>query len=52
MGKKVKSIAAPKEKGPLTPELLGKYVKAKRTQSGLRLEDAALICGVAKETLS
>ena len=52
MGKKVKRTAAPKESGPLTPELLGKYVKAKRTQSGLRLEDAALICGVAKETLS
>lgn len=35
----------------LTPALLGQAVKAKRTQSHLRLEDAALLCGVAKETL-
>lgn len=52
MAKKVKGIPTPKENGPLTADLLGKFVKARRTQSGLRLEDAALLCGVSKDTLS
>lgn len=34
----------------LTPALLGQAIKAKRTQSHLRLEDAAALCGVAKQT--
>ena len=45
-------IQTPVSEGALTAELLGRFVKAKRTQSGLRLEDAALLCGVAKDTLS
>jgi transcriptional regulator with XRE-family HTH domain len=52
MAKKVKKVSTPKINGPLTSELLGEFVRAKRTQSDLRLEDAALLCGVAKETLS
>lgn len=32
-------------------KLLGKAIKARRTQSQLRLEDAAALCGVAKQTL-
>lgn len=38
--------------GPLTPEMLGKFVRAKRTQSQLRIDDAAELCGVSVETLS
>ncbi|HAT2009466.1 helix-turn-helix transcriptional regulator [Legionella pneumophila serogroup 1] len=30
--------------------MLGEVIKARRTQSNLRLEDAAALCGVAKET--
>ncbi len=52
MAKKVKALNTPELNGPLTAELLGQFVKAKRTQSNLRLEDAALICNIAKETLS
>lgn len=52
MAKTVKSLPTPSNAGPLTAETLGQFVKAKRTQSGLRLEDAALLCNIAKETLS
>ncbi|HAZ11693.1 MAG: transcriptional regulator [Bdellovibrionales bacterium GWA2_49_15] len=52
MANKVKGLPAPKQKGHLTAELLGQFVRAKRTQSKLRLEDAALLCNVAKDTLS
>ncbi len=36
----------------LTPELLGEAIRARRTQSALKLEDAAALCGVAKQTLT
>lgn len=52
MPKIVKPLQIPKQTGPLTAQLLGQFIKAKRTQSGLRLEDAALLCNVAKDTLS
>jgi transcriptional regulator with XRE-family HTH domain len=32
--------------------LLGQFIRAKRTQSGLRIDDAAALLGVAKDTLS
>ena len=35
-----------------TPELLGQIVRAKRTQAGLRIDTAAALLGVAKDTLS
>lgn len=31
---------------------LGCFVRARRTQSGLRIDDAANLCGVSVETLS
>lgn len=52
MPKAVKALKSPKQEGPLTAEVLGQFVKAKRTQANLRLEDAALLCNVAKDTLS
>lgn len=51
MVNRIKKIPMPALSGPLTPKLLGLAIKAKRTQSGLRLEDAAALCGVAKQTL-
>jgi len=51
MAGRIKAIPTPKQDAPLSMELLGQYVKAKRTQSGLRIDDAALLCGVAKDTL-
>ena len=35
----------------MTAALLGQAVKARRTQSNLRLEIDAALCGVAKQTL-
>lgn len=51
MVKQIKKLATPDLNQPLTPELLGQAIKARRTQSNLRLEDAAALCGVAKDTL-
>lgn len=52
MVNKIRPQPTPEQKGQLTVELLGQFIKAKRTQSNLRLEDAALLCNVAKDTLS
>ena len=49
--KQIKQIATPNLNQTLTAELLGQAIKARRTQSNLRLEDAAALCGVAKQTL-
>lgn len=51
MPKKIVKIDTPNLSQLLTPALLGQAIKARRTQSNLRLEDAALLCGVAKQTL-
>lgn len=51
MAKQIKRIESPNFDQPLTAELIGKLIKARRTQSALRLEDAAALCGVAKHTL-
>ena len=50
MAKQVKKIATPNLKQIVTPTLLGEAIKARRTQSKLRIEDAAALCGVAKQT--
>lgn len=51
MGRQIKSLPTPDLNQNITPELLGQAVRARRTQSSLRLEDAAALCGVAKQTL-
>lgn len=51
MPRKIRKFKTPDLQQPLTAELLGGAIKARRTQSDLRLEDAAALCGVAKETL-
>jgi DNA-binding XRE family transcriptional regulator len=51
MAKRIKRIESPNFDQPITAELMGKLIKARRTQSALRLEDAASLCGVAKHTL-
>lgn len=52
MAKRVKACPTPDLSPHLTPELLGKAVRAKRTQINLPLADAAALCGVSKQTLS
>lgn len=51
MPKKIKITSNPDFKTTISPELIGKAIRAKRTQSSLRLEDAAALCGIAKQTL-
>lgn len=51
MVRQIKKTVTPDLHQSLTPELLGQVIKARRTQSNLRLEDAAALCGVAKQTL-
>jgi transcriptional regulator with XRE-family HTH domain len=50
MVKRVKKMESPDLNQTLTPKLLGQAIKARRTQSNLRQEDAAALCGVAKQT--
>ena len=50
MAKKIKELDTPNLKQMVTPTLLGEAIKARRTQSKLRIEDAAALCGVAKQT--
>ena len=51
MAKRIMKLPTPDLTQPLRTELLGQAIKARRTQSNLRLEDAAALCGVAKQTL-
>lgn len=51
MGRQIKVLSTPNLSQRLTPQLLGLAIRARRTQSRLRLEDAAALCHVAKQTL-
>lgn len=51
MPKHIKMLPTPDLNQPFTLKLLGEAIRARRTQSQLRLEDAAALCGVAKQTL-
>jgi transcriptional regulator with XRE-family HTH domain len=51
MAKRIMKLPTPDLSQSVTAKLLGEAIKAKRTQSNLRLEDAAALCGVAKQTL-
>lgn len=51
MAKQIKALETPNLNQTLTAELLGQAIKARRTQSCLSIEDAAALCGVAKQTL-
>lgn len=50
MPKRIIVAPMPDLPAPITPALIGRAIHAKRTQSHLRLEDAAALCGVAKQT--
>ena len=52
MAKRVKSIPTPSQDGYLTKELLGKYIRARRTQEGLKMHDVAMLCGISIATLT
>lgn len=50
MAKRIIKLPTPDLSQPLRAQLLGQAIKARRTQSNLRLEDAAALSGVAKQT--
>lgn len=52
MAKRVKATVSPDFSLPLTAVLLGQAVRARRTQSNLKLADTAALCGVSKQTLN
>ena len=49
--KTVRPVLPPADPVLSTPEALGLALRAARTQAGIRLEDAALQLGIAKQTL-
>lgn len=52
MAKRIKAVPTPDLNANVNSVLLGQAIRAKRTQSQLRLEDAAALCGVSKQTLT
>jgi len=52
MPKIIKPMPTPVQSGPLDAETLGKFIRARRTQSGLGMHEAAAFCGVAVDTLA
>ncbi len=52
MPKKIVAKSNPVLTTTLSAKLLGEAISARRTQSDLRLEDGAALCGIAKQTLS
>lgn len=52
MPKTIKALPTPVQQGPLDAETLGKFIRARRTQSGMGIHEAAAFCGVAVDTLT
>lgn len=52
MPKAIKAIPTPLQSGSIDAETLGRFVRARRTQSGLGMHEAAAFCGVAVDTLT
>ncbi len=51
MSKTIAVVPTPDLSQAFSAELLGQAIKARRTQSQLTLDNAAALCGVAKQTL-
>jgi transcriptional regulator with XRE-family HTH domain len=52
MSKTVISLPTPNPQQLLDAETLGKFIRARRTQSGMGIHEAAAFCGVAVGTMS
>jgi ribosome-binding protein aMBF1 (putative translation factor) len=52
MPKTVKALPTPTQDGPLDAKTLGRFVRARRTQSGMGIHETAAFCGVAVDTLT
>jgi len=51
-GRQVKALPTPNLNEAISIKLIGKAIRAKRTQEGLDNQTAALLCGVSVVTLS
>ena len=51
MAKTVKAIKDPDCLDAMDSQCIGQLIRARRTQSGLTIEQASALCGVAKQTL-
>lgn len=51
-GKQVKALPSPELNQPLSLELIGKAIKARRTQQGLDTKTASMLCDVSVVTLN
>ena len=51
-GKQVKSLPTPDLNQALSLELVGQTIKARRTQQGLDMKTAAMLCDISVVTLS
>jgi transcriptional regulator with XRE-family HTH domain len=52
MARPIRAYETPAKIDITSPQDLSAFVRARRTQSGLRIDDAAELCGVSVETLS
>lgn len=52
MPKTIKPLPTPIQSGSLDAETLGRFVRARRTQSGMGIHEAAGFCGLAVDTLT
>lgn len=52
MARSIQIKPTPKKPEVAGPQDLAEFVRARRTQSNLRIDDAAALCGVSVETLS
>jgi len=52
MPRAIKPLPTPSQKNPLDAKLLGKFIRARRTQAGMGMHEAAAFCGLAVDTLT
>jgi transcriptional regulator with XRE-family HTH domain len=52
MAKRIVPVPAPQQNSPLDAIMLGQFIRARRTQSGMGIHDTAALCGVAVDTLT
>jgi transcriptional regulator with XRE-family HTH domain len=52
MAKRIVPTPPPSHNGPIDPKLLAQFVRSKRTNLGLTIHEAALLCNVSLSTMS
>ncbi|MDD4950514.1 helix-turn-helix transcriptional regulator [Sulfuricurvum sp.] len=52
MAKRIVPTSPPPRNGPIDPKLLAQFIRSKRTNLGLTIHEAALLCNVSLSTIS